>query len=302
MSEPIRTTNAQQLAELAQTRCGFISQLAWSPDGTMLALAHGGGFWVWDNSFGGDPPRVSTGHSGPVKGIAFDPRSQVIATASSDTTVRLWLAASGQAITTVRAHDNAVNAVAFSPNGRMLASAGGDGRIHMLDMVDSTGTLGFDGHSNEITSLAFGENTLASGGWDKTVRLWDVATRSQRAEIALDDWVRDLSASPDRRTVAAACKDGTVRLIDFSSGATTRTISAHEGGADCAAFSPDGQLLVTGGRDHTIKLWDATADSDQPVASLTAHGKPVLTLAYHPAGSMFVSGSGDNTVRLWGIA
>ncbi len=301
MSEPINATNADQLTELAQTRCGFVSQLAWSPDGSMLALAHGGGFWLWTDNLGGDPPRVGVGHSGPVKSVAFDPHGQVIATASADTTVRLWMATSVESITIVRAHSHAVNVVAFSPDGRMLASAGGDGRIHILDMVDSAGTLGFEGHANEITGLAFGENTLASGGWDKTIRLWDLPTRAPRMIIPLDDWVRDLAASPDGQVLAAACKDGAVRLIDFATGAIQRTIAAHEGGADCVTFSPDGTLLVTGGRDNVVKLWDLSAPSDQPVARLTAHQKPVLTVAYHPDGTLIASGSGDNTVRLWGL-
>ncbi len=163
------------------------------------------------------------------------------------------------------------------------------------------GTLGFEGHSNEITGLAFGVNTLASGGWDKTIRLWDLPTRAPRIVIQLDEWVRDLAASPDGRMLAAACKDGTVRLIDFASGAVLRVIAAHEGGADAVVFSPDGTLLVTGGRDNAVKLWDLSAPSDQPIQQLTAHQKPVLTLAFHPDGTLIASGSGDNTVRLWGI-
>lgn len=302
MSEPINATNVQQLSELAQTRCGFVSQLAWSPDGSMLALAHGGGFWLWTDNLVADPPRVGTGHNGPVKSVAFDPHGQVIATASADTTVRLWMATGVEAITIVRAHSHAVTAVAFSPDGRMLASAGGDGRIHILDMVDSAGTLGFVGHTSEITSLAFGENTLASGGWDKTIRLWDLRTRAPRIVIPLDEWVRDLAASPDGKVLAAACKDGSVRLIDFANGDVLRVIAAHEGGADAVAFSPDGKLLVTGGRDNVMKLWDLSASSDQPILQLSAHQKPVLTVAFHPDGTLIASGSGDNTVRLWGIA
>ena len=81
------------------------------------------------------------------------------------------------------------------------------------------------------------------------MRLWDPIGRSQRAAIPLDDWVRDLAPSPDGKRLAAACKDGTVRLIDLVSGALIRSIPAHARGADCAAFSPDGSLLATGGRD-----------------------------------------------------
>jgi WD40 repeat protein len=78
-----------------------------------------------------------------------------------------------------------------------------------------------------------------------------------------------------------------------------RTIEGHERGVDSIAFSADGTLLASGGRDSLIKLWEV--ESGELVGELTAHSKPILTLAFHPAGNMLASGSGDNTVRVWGV-
>jgi WD40 repeat protein len=74
---------------------------------------------------------------------------------------------------------------------------------------------------------------------------------------------------------------------------------AHSGGADCVAFSPDSALLASGGRDNTIKLWNA--DNGEALVALKGHDKPVLSVAFHPKGALMASGSGDNTVRLWGL-
>jgi WD40 repeat protein len=302
MSRLISSQNAHQLSTLARTSCAFISRLAWSPDGRMLAIAHGDGVWLWHDGFGGAPWLRLKGHNAPVKDIAFSPDSQVIASASADTTVRLWVAASGQSMHVLRRHTDAVNAVAFSASGRLLASGGGDQRIMLLDMRESAGTSALTGHNGEITSVIFGAgDMLASGGWDKTLRLWDSVDRSERVILPFDDWIRELAISDDRRILAAACKDGTLRLIDFLSGAQLRVIQAHEGGVDCASFSPDGLLLLSGGRDHTLKLWDLETESAQPLVVLEGHTKPVLTAAFHPVGNLIASGSGDNTVRLWGV-
>jgi WD40 repeat protein len=201
-----------------------------------------------------------------------------------------------------RRHTDAVNSVAFSATGHLLASGGGDQRVILLDMHESAGTTLLTGHSGEITSVIFGAgDMLASGGWDKTLRLWDSIERSERAILPFDDWIRELAISEDRQTLAVACKDGTLRLIDFLSGALLRVINAHAGGVDCASFSPDGLLLLTGGRDHTLRLWDLQNESDQPLVTLEGHAKPVLTAAFHPVGNLIASGSGDNTVRLWGV-
>ena len=51
-------------------------------------------------------------------------------------------------------------------------------------------------------------------------------------------------------------------MIDFATGEVQRVIVAHEGGADAVAFSPDGSLLVTGGRDNALKLWELSSPSD----------------------------------------
>ncbi len=301
MSQRLSRENASHLSQRAQLTCGFITRLAWSPDGRVLALAHGGGLWLWEREFGGSPTRRIEGHSSPVKDVAFSPDSSVIASASSDMTVRLWLVASGQPLHVIRRHSDAVNAVAFSADGQRLASGGADQHIVILDMLDSNGSLIFAGHKAEITSIAFSGDTLASGGWDSTIRLWDVAERRERVTIRCADWIREITVSPDAKLFAAACKDGTLQLIEGSSGAVVRVIQAHEHGADCAAFSPDGALLVSGGRDHQVKVWDVENPSDQPLVTLEGHDKPVLTVAFHPAGELIVSGSGDNTVRLWGL-
>ncbi|MBI1259295.1 MAG: hypothetical protein GC204_17655 [Chloroflexi bacterium] len=300
--EQISAANAQRVTQLVQTPCGFISCLVWSPDGKQLALAHGDGLWIWQGAFGGEPTRKLNGHSAPVKDAVFSEDGEVLASASSDMTVRLWMAMSGQPLHILRRHKNGVNAVAFSPNGRLLASGGADQTIFIFDMMDSTGSTVLTGHTNEITSLVFGGDTLASGGWDNTVRLWNCAEKRELCAITLDDWVRDLSVSPDGQFAAAACKDGTVSLIAFASGEVVHTFQAHEGGVDSSAFSPDGALLVTGGRDSLVKLWDLRDLSDQPLMQFEGHGKPILTVAFHPSGNMIASGSGDHTARLWAIA
>lgn len=301
MYPAITSENAEYLSLLAQTSCGFISRVVWSPDGSLLALAHGNGVWLWEQGFGDAPSRKLEAHNAPVKDVAFSPNSSMLATVSSDTTVRLWDASTGKPLHILKQHSDAVNAVAFSADGRLLASAGGDRRVVLVDLKENLRAAVLEGHTGEITSVVFAGETLASGGWDETLRLWDVVAQHERVQIPFEDWIRDLTASPDGRTLAVACKDGTVALIDLTTAETMRVLDAHERGVDAVAFSADGALLVTGGRDNLVRVWDTRDDSDEPVVTLEAHRKPVLTVAFHPAGNLIASGSGDNSLRLWGV-
>lgn len=302
MYRAITSENAAHLALLAQVACGFMRQLVWSPDGEILALSHQGGVWLWEQGFGRTPTRKLETDGAPVKGIAFSPDGRMLVTGHEDSMVWIWEVASGNPVHQLRQHTGEVNRVAFSPDGRQVASVGSDMRVVVRDVNASEQTIVLDGHTGEITSVMWAGNVLASGGRDKALRLWDAVAQNERVLIPFEDWLRDLAASADGRFLAAACKDGTVALIDMNTAETMRVLEAHEGGADAVAFSPDGALLVTGGRDSLVRVWDLQSDSEQPLVTLEGHRKPVLTVAFHPAGSFIASGSGDNSVRLWGIA
>ena len=73
--------------------------------------------------------------------------------------------------------------------------------------------------------------------------------------------------------------------------------TGHHSSVESAAFSPDGQRIVSGGRDCIVKIWDVS--SGEELQMLTGHGDFVTSVAFSPDGQRIVSGSADKTVKIW---
>ncbi|MFF8278889.1 trypsin-like peptidase domain-containing protein, partial [Streptomyces lateritius] len=112
--------------------------------------------------------------------------------------------------------------------------------------------------------------------------------------------VRAAAYSPDRRTLATAGADKTIRLWNTDTGKTRTTLKGHSDGVNAMAFSPDGSTLATAGADRTIRLWDT--DTGKTRATLEGHTQGVTAVAYSPDGRILATVGADSTTRLWEAA
>src|SRR5207302_1346037 len=160
-----------------------------------------------------------------------------------------------------------------------------------------------EGHTDEVLCVAYrGDGRrLVTGGMDRTVRLWDVATgREVRTLGETAAAARVVAYSPDRRWVAAgtagsgegnAALLGEVGVWDAQTGKPIRFLEGHGAPVLGVAFGPDGEHVASAGYDQVAKVWSTR--TWQKTAELSGHQAAVAGVAFSPDGKRVASASYD---------
>ena len=236
------------LPEGAKARLGkgFIHDIAYSPNGTLIAVATSIGVWLYDAKTGAEVTLFS-GHANAVLSVAFSPDSTTVAGGGGlgeDYSIRLWDISTEKQTAVLSEHtSDDVRSIAFSPDGTMLVSGDDDSKIRLWDL--DTGKLKrvISGHTNNVYSVTFSPDskTIASGSWDYTVRLWDSDTGQLKKILSgHTKEIFSVAFSPDGQLLASGSWDNTIRLWNANTGENIKTINEHKGKVKSVAFSPEG--------------------------------------------------------------
>jgi hypothetical protein len=159
------------------------------------------------------------------------------------------------------------------------------------------------GHKSSVRSVALASDgaTLASGDYEGTVKLWDVATGAElRTLTGHNVSVESVAFASDGATLASGGLDGTIRIWRVATGAGLRTLAGHEMSVESISFAPDGTILVSGDLEGTIRFWDVA--TGVKLRTLAGHEVSVESVAFSPDGTTLASGDLEGTIKFWDIA
>jgi len=261
---------------------GEVLDVAFSPDGTLIATAGGNNHSVvlWSTATG-QRVRLFTG-SAVVDSVAFSPDGKLLATGSD-----IFDLATG-----ARLHEFGGGGydVAFSPDGSLIATANGYLPNGVRLFSASTGQPVRQVTGNYASALAFspdGKQIAAATGYlNQGVVVWDAAAGTKIRTLAGGSG--RVAYSPDGKFVATG--GGLVELWNAASGARIRDLGA----TDVLAFSPDGRMLAATGQDKAVRLYDPATGT--PIRTLT--GVYADQLAFSPDGTHVAVVAPDHTVQV----
>jgi WD40 repeat protein len=214
-------------------------------------------------SFSPDEARLVSASQRPL------PASQGSAPIRWRQVVSEWELATGREVRTIVGDFPISRNLAMSPSGDLLAFARSSYEVSLAPARADGPSRAFPAHDRVVSCLAFSADgaRLATGSWDQTAKVWDVAAlrsgASRAATLVLRGHMGAVSGvafSPDGLRLATASEDQTVRLWDARSGREIMALSGQSGAAHAVAFSPDGLRVTAASGDGTARIWEAPAD------------------------------------------
>ncbi|MBK9261852.1 MAG: serine/threonine protein kinase [Polyangiaceae bacterium] len=328
--------------EIARTHYGFLDStyfVAFSPN-RQEAVATS-----WDHTARVFPivasrDRILSRDSAPLVVARFAARGDAVMSIAQNGNLRIEPMDPKLGKTTTTVLDGERFTMSF--DGTMVAHADKNGTIFVRSLDDSSNVREFAAHDGPVAWLRFSPkgDRLVSVGADDTVRLWDVASGQGQLIFTAKQGVKSFAISPDASNVAIGDRQGGLQVISVNGG-PERSLVGHVGDVNVVLFLPDGKRLVSGGKDHTVRIWDLAtgkartidasgvgiinviASSDgktlyslgsepairrwevetgKALPILRGHDAMVLNIALSPDNTRLLSGDVDGSLRLWDLA
>jgi WD40 repeat protein/transcriptional regulator with XRE-family HTH domain len=307
--------------EISNGRCfgileghtNWVNSVAFSPDGRLLASgSNDQSIKLWEVATGRCLQTIQTDHD-MFWSVAFSPDGSLVAGCGNRPTIGLWQVDSGKLLKELETEvqGSAVYSLAFSPDGQSLLSGSKNGTLCLCDLNNEIPPKIWQGHNSLIRSVAFSPNgqLVASCGEEQTVKVWEVQTSLGECYRTLQGFshrIGTVTFSPDGKQLASGGDEQLIRLWNTEIIGPDKEIYPCEKKIPWQTsfilslqFSRDGQWLVGGSYDWSVKLWKV--GSEQTPRTLRGEGGIVWGADFSPDSRLLASSDYTNRIKLWEV-
>jgi WD40 repeat protein/serine/threonine protein kinase len=277
-----------------------IGALDFSPDGKTLVVGDADHHLrVFDLASGNTDVNIPDAHSEGITAVAWSPDGSIIVSGSGyiGGPIRLWDSASGKSLGSLEGHNSWICKLIFSRDSQLLYSASGDQTIRIWDIDQRKCRATLRGSTDEVYGLALSPDgtTLASASKNGIIAFWDASPHPEKEQPRIIDLgqlimpsVRTLPAfAPDGRILAVP-RAGTVSLLDLATLKEIEQIPELGASVWRIHYSPNGTLLVSGGKSGKIRVWSCT--EHRLLKTLEdPNGGPIYPLGFRKNGRRLLS-------------
>jgi WD40 repeat protein len=301
----IRFWDVEKNVELSRVSFGeqvSVSQLSFSPNGSLLAGSSSSQIKVFDMQRLSQPP-VLMQNIGYHLQFAFHPTGRYLATAGSDGVVQVWDVSTGKAVRTLKGHAGAVCTVAFLSDNVTLATGAEDHSVRLWNLQRTPKNIyhTFDAAVPEIVGVCFssdGRYVACSDPWDKHSTILDPV--DGRILQTLPGSIWHTAFLPSQPILAVPNEKFLIQFVDVTTGkpaANFPVFRGHTAPIRCIAFSSDGTKMVSGDEAGNAFVWDVTSGNSIP---LPGHNGAVKSVAFSSDGKwVATSCPAEQKIRVW---
>lgn len=286
--------------------------LAYSPDGTQLAVARRHGpTWPSQVEVWSTPDNrllrtleIEAGYT--TQALAYNHDGTRLATgATGSRAITLWDTATGEVVQELAAPGvmSFSDRLAFAAGDALILAGQPFGVTHIYSLTPTHTLRTLPGHAGSVWDVAIhptGREALSAGD-DATVRRWDWQTGAQIGQfVPQPERVYSVAYHPTGESVLVAGEDGEVRIYSSQGDSLRLTVAAHRGAVQSAVFRPDGREIATAGQDGSVRVWSSSTGA--PQWSVEGLPEGLDALAYAPYGDLLAAGAGAGprtTIYLW---
>lgn len=247
-------------------------------------------------------------HGAAVYGLSAGRDGHKFFSASGDKFVTEWNAETQSQEPFAVKLEHPAYAVFYVKKFDVLLVANSLGGLHVINLMNNTEERYILHHTNGIFDLQIDENTdvLYVAGGDGVLSIWQLPTFELLRSIKLcDDKIRQIalgsSSHSDFRSdslLALACGDGNLRILENNFYNEIYTIRAHEEGVTALAWHPSKPVLISGGKDAHLRIWNCENDFSE-ILAIPAHNFAIYRIVFSPDGLLIVTASRDKTIKIW---